>query len=529
MKMKRRTVLCLVLFAVVMALVSVWSVPAGAQDIRAKTLMVGNAALPQSLDPAVAYDPWSTIYNSGTYQTLVRAERVGGGFEPVLATGWESNEDGTIWTFRLRKGVKFHDGTPFNAEAVKFSIDRVMAVNKGPAWFYKPIKEIKVVDEHTVRFMLSEPYAPFLGVMGAAYGSLIVSPAAVKKHATDDDPHAERWMHDHMVGTGPYVLHDWVKGQMVRLERFDDYWGGWAGDHLDRIIVRFVQEPATQKLMLERGEVDVANNLTLEMLDKLADSPIVNVVESPDALNIIYVIMNCQKGPMSNKLVRKAISYALDYDSVIKVAYGGHAQRQQGPLPRVQWAHDKSLPMYERNVERAREYLKKAGYPEGFSMTYAYFVEGGEHFRKQGEIFQSNMADIGIRVNLQPMVLNPFLTMATGTAEERTEAWSTDWYPDFDHPSTWLDNFFHSTGEFMSSLLTNAELDKVLDEGRQTHDHEKQMELYKKAQQIIVEDAPALFCADVNYRVAMRKEVKGFEFHALYSNIFNFYDMYLEK
>lgn len=527
--MKRKSTLYLTLVVGVVALVSVWAVCAGAQDLRAKSLMVANSALPQSLDPAVAYDPWSTIYNSGTYETLVRAERVGGGFEPVLATNWESNEDGTIWTFRVRKGVKFHDGTPFNAEAVKFSIDRVMAVNKGPAWFYGPVKKIEVVDEYTVRFILSEPYAPFLGVMGAAYGSLIVSPTAVKKHATDDDPHAERWMHDHMVGTGPYALRDWVKGQMVHLEKFDGYWGGWAGNHVDRVIVRFVQEPATQRLMLEKGEVDIANNLTLEMLDKLTDSPFVNVVESPEALNIMYVILNCQKEPTSNKLVRKAISCALDYDSVVKVIYGGHARRQQGPLPRVQWAFDESLPMYERDLELARELLRKAGYPEGFSMTYAYFSEGGEHLRKQAELFQSNMADIGIRVDLQPMVLDPFITMGVGTAEERTEAFSTDWYPDFDHPSTWLDNFFLSSGVFLSTLLSNAELDKVLDEARQTHDRDRQIELYKKAQQIIVEEAPALFLADINYRVAMRKEVKGFEFHPLYSNMFNFYDMSLER
>ncbi|NIO05027.1 MAG: hypothetical protein GTN74_10545 [Proteobacteria bacterium] len=527
--MKKGGILYLTFFLLVVALAPVGTDSAGAQDLRAKSLIVANSALPQSLDPAVAYDPWSTIYNSGSYETLVRAKRVGGGFEPVLATKWESNEDGTIWTFHLRKGVKFHDGTPFNAEAVKFSIDRVMAVNKGPAWFYGPVKEIEVVDEHTVRFMLSEPYAPFLGVMGAAYGSLIVSPTAVKEHVKEDDPHAERWMQDHMVGTGPYVLQDWVKGQMVRLERFDGYWGGWTGNHLDRVIIRFVTEPATQKLMLEKGEVDIANNLTLEMLEKLTDSPAVNVVESPEALNIMYVILNCQKEPTSNKLVRKAISCALDYDSVVKVIYGGHARRQRGPLPRIQWAFDESVPMYKRDLKLAREYLQKAGYPEGFSMTYAYFSEGGEHLRKQAELFQSNMADIDIRVELQPMVLDPFITMGTGTAEERTEAFSTDWYPDFDHPSTWLDNFFHSSGVFLSTLLSNAELDKVLDEARQTHDPDKQIALYKKAQEIIIEEAPALFLADISYRVAMRKEVKGFQFHPLYSNIFNFYNMYLEQ
>jgi peptide/nickel transport system substrate-binding protein len=527
--MKKYSSMYLTFVVVIVALVLVCSISAGAQDLRAKSLIVANSALPQSLDPAVAYDPWSTIYNSGTYETLVRAKRVGGGFEPVLATAWSSNEDGTRWIFHLRKGVKFHDGTPFNAEAVKFSIDRVMTVNKGPAWFYEPVKEIKVVDEHTVRFILKQPYAPFLGVMGAAYGSLIVSPTAAKKHATAEDPHAERWMQDHMVGTGPYMLKDWVKGQMVRLEKFDDYWGGWAGKHLDRVIVRFVQEPATQRLMLEKGEIDIANNLTLEMLDKLTGSPAVNVAASPEALNIMYVILNCKKEPTSNKLVRKAIAYAYDYDSVVKVVYGGHARRQQGPLPRIQWAFDNSLPMYTRNLMKAREYLRKAGYPEGFAMTYAYFSEGGEHLRKQAELFQSNMADVGIRVELQPMVLDPFITMGTDTAEKRTEAFSTDWYPDFDHPSTWLDNFFLSSGVFLSTLLSNAELDKVLDEARQSFDRQKQLELYKKAQHIIVEETPALFLADINYRVAMRKNVKGFKFHPLYSNIFNFYDMYLEQ
>jgi peptide/nickel transport system substrate-binding protein len=224
------------------------------------TLYVANYEWDSNFDPAVAYGQVAPVIFRNCYDSLVRLKGTSDAqYQGDLATSWTSNAARTVWTFNLRHGVHFHDGTLFTADAVKFSIDRLLTINQGPAFIlgqFMSQKSVKVLGPYKVEFDLIAPAPRLLAAMSSQWANWIVSPAAVKAHAVKNDL-GQAWLATHDEGSGPYVLGKLVTNSSVELDRFPGYWGGWSGKHINRIVMTYVPEEQTRRSLIEKGDIDL--------------------------------------------------------------------------------------------------------------------------------------------------------------------------------------------------------------------------------------------------------------------------------
>lgn len=484
-------------------------------------------------DPMVGYGAGSDMITYNIYEGLLSVERLENGswvFKPLLATSWEESENHTVWTFHLREGVVFHDGTPFNSSAVRFWFDRMLGVNRGPAWIYSTyIDRVVEVDTYTVRIYLKRPIPSFdfkciMSNVFGAYG--IVSPTYVLSHTTEEDPWAEDWMYDHTCGTGPYMLVNVSHGVESVWARFPDYWGGWEGPHVDKVVFKVVSDPQVQMMMFLRGEVDLYGPTRDQVPGVLAAMPEAILDVDREYLSVTYIFMNMGKpGPLQDINVRKAISYAFDYEGVINYVYAGYARPARGPLPHGIPYWDPELSMYKTNLTLAREYMANSSYPDGFEAT---IVAGPGDWEQVAEVFQSNMAEIGITVNIEVM---PYATLwdlmqnAT-TAPEFTIAL---WYPDYPTADVYLTPVFGplETAWQNWSFYNNSEVNALLEEGRYEFNETQRAQIYMEIQRKIVEDAPCIFMYEPDRLTFLQPYVEGFKRSPIH-NGYRIYDISIE-
>ncbi len=472
------------------------------------TLKVATFTDPPKLDGNAVDSFESGIVTYNVYEPLLKYNLEDFSVKPCLATSWEISRDGKTAIFHLRKGVKFQDGTDFNATAVKFNYERTMALGFSPSVLLKAIKSIEIIDEYTVKFTSGKPFAFWEDNLASVKGLVMESPSYVKAHATSNDPWAEKWMHEHTCGTGPYIVKSWVHGQYVDMVKFKDYWGGWTGKEPDRVLVQVVAEAGKRNLMLTKGTVDIAYNIPSDLLPNLIKNPSVTV-KSVGGMAELFIPMNCQKGPFTNRLLRKAVSYAIDYKTATKVWYG--AIQAQGPIPRAMYGHDDTLPIYHRDLNKAKLLMKAAGYSPGELEVTLTYIAGLEWERKLAVLVQQNLADIGIKVNLQMMAWSVFSPMATDpekvtdmcilysaarTADPYVILWES-FSPAALGPGGWNIGY------------NNPEVGKLLDLAERTPDRAVRAEIYKEVQWIITVDAPRLLLFEVPYTFTYRSDLKG--------------------
>jgi peptide/nickel transport system substrate-binding protein len=430
------------------------------------TLVIVTGGEPSTLDPAIAYDVESAFYTRAAYEPLLLFQGDSTKVGPNLATDWSVAPDGLSYTLHLRHGVTFSDGTPFNAQAVKFSIQRVQKLNQGAAYIYANVTGIDALDDYTVRFRLSAPFAPFLSGLAAMWASLMVSPTAVQAHDLGGGDLAQKWLYDHMVGTGPYILQAWTHGQGATFVRNPHYWKGWSGDHFNKVVIKIVKEPVTQSLLLQGGDADVAMGLSTDQLNQLQKSlPAgVKVFEHP-SFNEFYIAFNCQHGPTANPKVRQALSYAFDYDQVVHGIFNGHVQQPYGPLPRTFIGNDPQLPLYHRDLAKARQLLAEAGYPNGgFTLHYIY-PTGYPDEKTVGELFQRNLADLNITFTLQELS-GPTWTSTLTNPQTATDAFGLWWFPTLADPYDFLWSMYDSqawgSAGYNLGYYKNDQVDAIL-------------------------------------------------------------------
>ena len=313
------------------------------------------------------YEPLVRIYPNGTV--------VG-----VLATNWTVSDDGLTWTFWLREGVKFHDGTPFNATAVKYSIERTKELGMGPSYYWDCVDSITTFPDnpYKVQFNLKYPAPLLTAIASAPYGAYIFSPSLKK---IGNHTEVWQWLNEgvfkgnppYSYGTGPYYLAKWVEGQYAIFKKFDEYWGGWDGPHYEMVIVKVMPEPTTREAALLAGEIDFTYNLPLEHLENINASGKAVVVAEPAPMNLIGLI-NTKKPPLDNKLVRQALAYAVPYEKIIDEVMLGYATRSYGPVPPGIPGHSKNVFQYPYNITKAKELLEQAGIktPKKAALTIAY-------------------------------------------------------------------------------------------------------------------------------------------------------------
>ncbi|NMC80064.1 MAG: ABC transporter substrate-binding protein [Chloroflexi bacterium] len=498
------------------------------------TITIADALQPSSLDIATEYEAAAMAVNRVVYERLVRYQGDTTEVEPELATSWEESEDGLEWTFHLREGVKFQDGTPFNAEAVKFSYDRVMTINQGPAWMFSKIDHIEAVDDNTVKFVLTEPFSSFLPVLANIWGTGIVSPKVIQDNETNDDL-AQEYMQNHMVGTGPYSFVEWVHGDHITLQRNLDYWGGWdesKGQPIDRVIIKFITESATQRLQLEQGDLDIAMNISVDDLADVSSEDGISLVENPSLMGT-YIRFNVQKPPLDNPKVREAIRLALDYDALINQVMLGHAIQMQGPASIGLPGHNDNLPVVKQDLDKARQLLEEAGVTTPLTLEYVYET-GQEDRRMAGELLQANLADLGITLEIHSL---PWETIwARVSSDDKTQTpdlTANGWWPDYAAVENFLYPMYHSSQWPPNSLnigfYKNEEVDKLLDQALAEPDEATRNGLYEQAQELIFNDVPDIDLYQKSMTVMIRDWVKGYVYNPIYTEGFNLYDMRIDK
>jgi peptide/nickel transport system substrate-binding protein len=492
------------------------SAPAAKPSVAAQTLVIAMPD-PANLDPHATVEGGSYTVGFAVYDTLVRNKvvdgKISGDMEPHLARSWDISPDGLTWTFKLRDDVKFSDGTPLDANAVKFSFDRLVKLNKGPyASFFKPLQSTEVVDPFTVRLKLTDAYVPFLSVL-ATYGGSIVNPKVMSKEQSGDL--GANYLAANLEGSGPFVLKEWTRSQQLVLEANPSYWG--PKPTLQRIIFRSMTEPNSIRLAVTRGDVDLSlTELPPDMLAELDKQAGVKVSsQSIFAMNFGY--MNNTRAPLDNVKVRQAISYAVDYDTMVNQIMRGTAQRVRGPIPPGLLGHDDGVFQYNRDVAKAKQLLADAGMPSGFSTTLTYAdLPAGDQLP---QIVQSNLADIGVKVDLQK-VTEP-------TRRERIDKKEFDlsmggWTANYSDPNMFMLPLFDSRNGGLAgnrSYYSNPAVDDLVRKAATTVDHDERVKLYRQAQDLIMQDAPYFFMFYPDYQLPIRDTVKGLSLNP--SNVFN--------
>lgn len=495
--------------------------------LAAQPLVIASGADAVTLDPGVSFDGQSPLLWRAVYESLLRFKGGTTEYEPELAESYTASDGGLTFTFKLRPNVKFTDGESFNSAAVKFNIERQMALGQGIAYALKPISNIELPDDLTVTLTLSAPSDGFLSAFASNYRVAMISPKAIKEHEVNGD-WAQAWLRDHMVGTGAYMLESYSQGQQASFSRNLSYWRGWSGQHADRIIVKYVHDPSAERLMLEKGEVDIAIFMPDDVVEDLDGKPGVVVTDIP-SYNLYYIGLPFTKGPTKDVRVRQAIAYGFDYETFIKYTLRGKAKQARGPIPSVFNGFNPDTPQYHYDLDKARQLLAEAGYPDGgFSLKYTY--ESGYFWKRPlGELFQANMKDLGITVEMQELSPSAWADLLSNpdTAEH---AWSVVWWPSLATPFDYMWSLFHTdaqgTAGYNWSYYSSPKFDQLLYTAAADPDQAKRNVMYAQLQTLLVEDSPALFIYEKQYRLPMRDNVRGFVFNGMYIETFDLYSLY---
>jgi peptide/nickel transport system substrate-binding protein len=489
----------------------------------AKQLVIASGATPVTLDPMVSLDGQSPLLWRCVYEPLLRFKGSTIEVEPNLAESYEYDTKANRAVFHLRSGVTFTDGTGLDAAAVKLNIERQLALKQGIAYALTPVTKVETPDDSTVVVHLSGFSDGLLYGFASLYGLYIISPKAITDHKGSD--WAQSWLSKNMVGTGPYMLKDYQLNQQASFVRNEKYWGGWDGTHFESVLVEYVTDPSSERLQLEQGQSQIAIYLPDDVVYAMRDKPDVKVSDDP-SFNVYYLGLPCRTGPTSDKRVRQAISYGFDYDTWITNVLNGTATQAKGPLPDIFPGYDGSLPQYSYDPGKARKMLADAGFAGGgFSLKYIY--ETGYYWKRPlGELFQSNMKDLGIDVSIQELSPSTWVGTLSNKAKA-TEAYGVVWWPSLATPFDFLWALFATSAQgsagYNFTYYSNPQFDTLLDKATAEPDEAKRTQLYNQCQRIVVDDAPYLFLSDVRYLVPMSPKVKGFEFNGMYINSFDPY------
>ncbi|MGW1442022.1 glutathione ABC transporter substrate-binding protein GsiB [Serratia rhizosphaerae] len=470
----------------------------------AKDAVIAVASNFTSLDPYDANDTLSQAVAKSFYQGLF-------GFDKdmklvnVLADGYQVSDDGLSYTIKLHPGVKFHDGTDFNAEAVKANLDRASNPDSHLKRYnlFKMIDKTEVIDPLTVKIVLKTPFSAFINNL-AHPAAAMISPAALKQYG--------KQIGFHPVGTGPYQFETWNQTDFVKVKKFAGYWK--AGQpKLDSITWRPVVDNNTRAAMLQTGEADFAFPIPYEQAKVLEKNAKLNLVVAP-SIQQRYISMNVTQKPFDNPKVRQALNYAINKEALIKVAFAGYAAPAQGPLPptidfaaRYQpWPYDPA---------KARELLKEAGYPNGFSTTL-WSSHNHSTAQKVLQFTQQQLAQVGVKVKVTAMDAGQRAAQveSVGVKDTGVRMFYTGWSASTGEADWALSPLFASQAappkQFNTAFYSNPQVDKDLSDALATTDRSKKQQLYKDAQDRIWADAPWIFLATERLLSANSKQLSGF-------------------
>ncbi|MFN8526361.1 MAG: ABC transporter substrate-binding protein [Chloroflexota bacterium] len=486
--------------------------PAGADTPKTLSLSYTSSD-PTTMDPHVANESQANIIALATYESLVAYKHGTTEIEGRLATEWKLSEDGKTYTFKLRPNVKFSDGSMVNAEVVKFSFDRLAGMGKGPAFVLAGIFDrVDVVDPMTVNVVLKTPVGHFLSMLPKAF---IVNPEFVKKNATAEDKWAEKYLYDHVNGTGPFDVERWDHNQQVIFIKKKDYWGLPDRPKLDRVVFKVIPDMATAQLQLEKGELDLwGSGIPIDAVPRLKANQAIKVAEDP-AVVALYIQVSQVKPPLDNPKVRQAIALAFDYKGFIEGIYQGKATQAQGVVARNIPFHDTSLPLWQKDIPRAKQLLAEAGVQPGLELEYVA-VSGDPPEKGAGLILQEGLKELGIKLNVIEQTW-PVMTgrMQTTDMSQRMQLYGYYRFPPYADPDAYFFGPFHTSQQikgFNGTFYGNSETDALIEKGRTTSDKAQREAIYKQLQKRLLDDVAVLPIANPASIIAHRAWVKGYQY-----------------
>ncbi|WP_071458755.1 ABC transporter substrate-binding protein [Bacillus massilinigeriensis] len=485
------------------------------------TLVFARGGDSESLDPAVTTEGESFKVTENIYETLINFGEQDTEIEPGLAESWKESDDGLKHTLKLKKGVKFHDGTDFNAEAVVFNFERWKAGNKERFYYYNSqfgdvMKEVKAVDEHTVEFTLNRVLAPFYKNL-AMSPFAIASPEAIKKHG---DKFAEN-----PTGTGPFKFKEWKRNDKVTIVKNENYWKKGL-PKLDSVIFRVIPENSARLNALNTGEVDLIDGVNFSDVDSIKKNDKLQAFFRP-SLNVAYLGLNNERGPLKDKKVRQALNYAVDKKALIDAFYAGAAEAAVNPMPETVAGYNDAVKDYEYDPEKAKQLLKEAGYEKGFEIELwampvarPYMPDG----KKVAEAIQSNFEKVGVKSKIVSFEWPTYLEKARkGEADTFLLGWTGD--------NGDADNFLYvlldedSIGSNNYTYYKNPKVHELFTKAQSTNDQSEREKLYKEAQEIIKDDAPWIPLVHSKPALAGKAEIKGFKPHPTGSDLLSNVEM----
>jgi peptide/nickel transport system substrate-binding protein/oligopeptide transport system substrate-binding protein len=470
---------------------------------------------PRTLDPALATDVPSGRAVAYVFDGLTRFTP-DARLEPALAERWDVSPDGKVYTFHLRRGVRFHDGTPFVARHVVKSFHRVLdptTKSTGP-WVLYPvagardfadrkaqsIRGLEAPDDSTVRVTLDQPLAIFLKLLAMPVASVI--PDSVGPD-----------FREHPVGTGPWKFVEWRHDDYLLFAKNPDYFDG--APKMDSLRARIIREPSTAVAEFEVGNVDLlyvpeAETRRWEETDErnatLAAAP---------ALRLWYVGLNTTRGPLRDVRVRQAINHAIDVGIILDRLVGGRGRRAAGVIPPVLDGADTTRAPSAHDADRARRLLAQAGFPNGIDIDLWH--SDNESFSRVAQSIQSYLGEAGIRARL---VQREAAAMRAAARNGETDMVLKDWYADYPDAENFLYPLLHTTNRGVGgnvSFYSNPEFDRLVDQSRIELDSARRVELYRRADSIAFADAPMAFLFFYNELYAVQPWVRGFQVPVIFN------------
>jgi peptide/nickel transport system substrate-binding protein len=446
---------------------------------------------------------------------------------PELAKDWDISEDGLTYTFYLEQGATFHDGTPVNPEAVKFTFDRILKPETGSMYSseYTMIDSVDVIDDSTVEFTLKHPYAPFLRQMAMTTAG-ILSPTAVEKWGEDYSSHP--------VGAGPFKLEEWVPGERLVLVRNEDYWR--ESPKLERINFSFISEEQARVSALLAGDTDFDTVIPPSLISMVEADPDMVIERGPSAF-LEWVDFNVEKPIVDDVLVRKAISCAIDVDAIIEGIFMGAATRSTQCVAPSVYGYDDTIQPIPYEPDMARDLLAQAGWQDtdgdgvvdkdGQKFTVEFRIMNEPGIVQEAQAIQGYMADVGMEANI---VVEEYGAYWADVLAGNTQMFINGYDTPLGDADPVLSTLFSTeqVGLGNASRYSNPEMDRLIEEQRAEADPELRLALLKQAINLVVDDAiqvPVLVRENV---MGHHRKVKGFVLEAP-STFLNLDTVYIEE
>jgi peptide/nickel transport system substrate-binding protein len=505
------------------------SLPAGgpgafaAPGSNQSLIMADDQSDVKTLDPGREFEFAAAFVDLNSYDTLVvpKSATDFSSFVPHLAKSIKISSDGKEYTFALRDDVKFASGNPLTAEDGKFSLMRLKNLKGNPGWMADPLNEVQVVDPHTVKTVLKEAFADWLAVLAGPNAAIMDSKLAQEHGGSaaataDKDDKAEEWLNQHSAGSGPFILTGWQKNDVITMERNPNYFLGPA--KLAKVEVRDVTSPATQKLQIEKGDIDIAVNLTPDLVAPLKGNPNVKIITG-QSLDNMYMGLTTNPAfdpNLAKKEVRRAIRAAIDYDGILaltnKQAVRGPAVYSVGILALTPADAARLNPKY--NPARAKELLAQAGVAKGFSFKLEYGTGPspvGITYESVAQKVQADLKKVGIKVQLAP---SEFLAMLTKYRAKKSTAVISYNQPDYLGPSDWLGQMILNTWA-PRLYFDDPKLKDMTNKANAEVDQQKRVAMIQNILKTLVDDGPYVMLVQGKVQVVVRPNIQGYVYQPL--------------